>query len=278
VPVSGRADVGNAHAAAKRAASSPWVGRIARLGVAARGALYLLVGLLAIAVPLGLRNRTPDREGALRVLSQQPFGKVLLALIALGLAGYAVWRFSQGFLGRKQEGGGKPGIAKRVGYIGLGFFYAFTAGIATALVLGVWRASSNEKEETATVFDLPLGRYAVGAVGVGLLVAGLVNLYRSLTAKFREYLREYEVGKKARDWVIAVGVAGHLARAAVFALVGTFVLKAAIEYDAREAIGLDGALAKLAHQPYGPILLGLVAAGLLAYALFCFVMARYAEL
>lgn len=272
------AEVAHAEETAKRAARGPWVGRIGRLGHAARGALYLIVGLLAIAVPLGIRNRTPDREGALRVVADQPFGRFLLALVAFGLAGYAVWRFSQGVFGRRQEGGGKPGIAKRIGYVALGVFYAFTAGIALVLVLGVGRPEGNEKEETAWLFDLPLGRYAVGAVGLGLLIAGLVNLYRSLTAKFREYLREYELGKTARDWMISVGVVGHLARAVVFALIGAFVLKAAVEYEAREAVGLDGALAKLAQQPYGHVLLGVVAAGLLAYAAFCFVMARYSDI
>lgn len=276
--MSGRADLANAGGAARRAARSSWVGWIGRLGHAARGTLYAIVGLLAIAVPLGMRNRTPDREGAFRVVAEQPFGKVLLALLAFGLAGYALWRLSQGLFARKQEGGGKPGIARRVGYVALGAFYGFTAGLAFVLVIGAGRPSSNEKQETANVFELPLGRYVVGLVGAGLLVAGLVNLYRSVTAKFREYLREQEVGRKAKDWVIAIGIAGHLARAAVFALVGTFVLKAAIEYDASEAIGLDGALAKLAHQPYGLVLLGVVAAGLLAYAVFCFVMARYAEM
>jgi hypothetical protein len=269
---------GHVEAAAKRTARGPWVGRVGQLGYAARGILYAILGLLAIAVPLGLRNRTPGREGAFRILEDQPYGEFLLGLLAFGLAGYAVWRFSQGLFGRRQEGGGKPGIALRVGYVALGAFYAFIAGLALFFVLGVARLGGNEKEETADVFQLPLGRYAVGLVGVGLVVAGLVNLYRSLTGKFREYLREHELGKKATEWMIAVGVAGHLARAVVFSLIGGFVLKAAVEYDPREAVGLDGALATLARQPYGGVLLGVVAAGMLAYALFCFVMARYADM
>src|SRR5687768_1798063 len=141
--MSGGAELAQAGRTANRAARSSWVGWIGRLGHVARGMLYLLVGLLAIAVPLGMRNRTPDREGAFRVLAEQPFGKVLLALMALGLAGYAAWRFSQGLFGRKREGGGKPGIARRIGYVALGVFYAFTAGVAVVLVLGVAQPRSN---------------------------------------------------------------------------------------------------------------------------------------
>jgi hypothetical protein len=270
-------EVAEAKRGAERAARSSTVGYIGRVGHAARGLLYAILGLLAIAVPLGFRNRTPDREGAFRVVAEQPLGEVLLFLLALGLAGYAIWRLSQGFFAREQESGGRPSALKRVGYIALGLFYAFTAGLAVVLALGLAKPKGNEKEETAMLLDWPLGRYAVALVGLGLIVAGLVNLYRSLSTKFREYLREHELSKTARDWMIAVGVAGHLARAVVFALVGVFVLRAAIQYDATEAVGLDGALAKLAHQPYGGALLGAVALGLLAYSAFCFIQARYGD-
>jgi hypothetical protein len=275
--MTGRADWAQIETATKGAARGPGVGLVARLGHAARGVLYAILGLLALAVPLGLRNQTPDKEGAFRVLAHQPLGEFLLALLALGLAGYAVWRLSQGVFARRKEGGGKPGNLKRIGYVALGLFYAFTAGVALVLAFGIAKPDGNEREETARLLDWPLGRYAVALVGAGFLLAGLVNLYRSATGKFRKYLREHELGKKARGWMIAIGVAGHLARAAVFSLVGAFVLRAAIEYDAREAVGLDGALAKLAHQPHGPVLLGVVAAGLLAYAVFCFIQARVGD-
>ena len=262
---------------AKQAAQSPWVGVIGRIGHAARGVLFAVVGLLALEVAFGARRRTPDRQGAFRAIADQPLGELLLALLAFGLVGFAVWRLSQGVLGRHEQGGGKPGAAKRVGYAALGVFYLASAALAFALVIGSGTSQGSEKEETARVLEWPLGRYAVGAVGAGFLVAGIANLYRSLTRKFRKYLQEEELGKKAREWAIAVGVAGHAARAVVFSLVGIFLLRAAIQYDPKEAIGLDGALAKVAHQPYGAVLLGVVAAGLLAYATFCLLQARYGD-
>lgn len=262
---------------AREVARGPAVGIVGRIGHAARGTLYAIVGFLAVLVAVGERSRAPDREGALRVVANQPAGELLLVLLGLGLLGFAIWRLAQGLFAREGDDGTRPGLPKRVGYTALGLFYGFTAGVAFVLAFHLGAPSGNEQQETAGAFDLPLGRYAVGLVGVGLIVAGVVNVYRSLTQKFRKYLREHELGKTARDWAIALGVVGHLARAAVFSLVGTFVLKAAVEYDASEAVGLDGALAKLAQQPLGPVLLGAVAAGLLAFAAFCFVQALHGE-
>jgi hypothetical protein len=100
-------------------------------------------------------------------------------------------------------------------------------------------------------------------------------MYRALSQRFRKDLKEQQMKGAERRWYTGIGVVGHAARGVVFALVGFFIVKAAWGYDPDEAIGLDGALAKLAHAEYGSLLLGGVAAGLLAYALFCFVQARY---
>jgi uncharacterized protein DUF1206 len=261
----------------KHAAKSPWVEWAGRLGLVAKGALYAIVALLALALPLELGGKTSDRQGALRTVAEQPQGEVLLIALGLGFAGYALWRFVQAFLDRDDEGSGLKGLAKRAGYLGRGLIYAASSFVAFALVIGIGSAGGNEKKETAKVLDLPLGRWIVGAVGLGFLAAGAYNLYRSLTEKFRKDLREHEMSSDVRSWAIAVGVFGHAARGVVFGLIGVFLVRAAIQYDPDEAIGLDGALQKLAAQPYGEWLLGLVAAGLLAYALFCLVQARYRE-
>jgi len=264
-------------AEAKQAAKGPWVEWAGRLGLVAKGAIYAIVGVLAIAVPLNLGGKASDRQGALRTVAEQPYGEVLLIALAIGFAGYAIWRFVQTFLDRDDEGSGLKALAKRAGYFGRGLIYAASCFIAVALVVGAGAGGGDERRETAKVLDWPLGRWIVGAVGLGFLAAGVYNLYRSLTEKFRKDLREHEMGSDVRTWAIAVGVFGHAARGLVFGLVGVFLLKAAIEYDAQEAIGLDGALRKLAQQTYGEWLLGLTAAGLIAYALFCFVQARYRE-
>ena len=262
---------------AEQAASSPWVGRAARAGHVAKGVLYAVVALLALQIPLGLGGKTTDRQGALRTIAEQPAGEAMLLVLAAGLIGYAGWRFVQAFLDRDDEGTGIKGLAKRGSYLARGLLYGAFALLALAVVIGWGSGGSSEKEDTARVFELPGGRWIVAAVGAGFLAAGLFNAYRSVTGKFRKHLREHMLGKAARGWTIVVGVLGHAARAVVFSLVGIFLLRAAWQYDPQEAIGLDGALRKVAQAPYGAVLLGFVAAGLLAYALFCFVQARWRE-
>jgi hypothetical protein len=258
-------------------AATRWVERAGRAGHVAKGVLYGLIGLIAIQVPFGLEEAPEDRQGALRMVAQQPFGELLLLALAAGLAGYAVWRVTQGILDTDDEGSDPKGLAKRAGSVGRGLIYGFAAVSAFALVAGVGSSGGNEQKETATVFDLPLGRWLVAAVGLGLIGAGGYNLYRSLTKSFREHLREHELSPKVRGWVIALGVVGHAARGVVFGLVGIFLVLAAWEYDPSEAKGVDGALLTLAEAPYGPALLFGVGAGLLAYGAFCLVQARYRE-
>ena len=258
-------------------AAPRWVERAGRAGYVAKGVLYGVIGLIAVQVPVGLEEEPEDRHGALRMVGQQPFGEVLLLALAAGLAGYALWRLAQGLFDTDDEGTGPMALAKRAGSVGRALIYGFAAFSAFALVAGLGSSGGNEQEETATVFDLPLGRFIVAAVGLGLLGAGAYNGYRSLTKDFRKHLREHELSPKVRGWVIAVGIVGHAARAVVFGLVGIFLLRAAWEHDPGEAKGLDGALLKLAEAPYGPALLFGVGTGLLAYGAYCLVQARYRE-
>jgi hypothetical protein len=262
---------------AEQLANSPWVERLGRAGLVAKGVLYGIVGVLALAIPLNLGGKATDRHGALRTVAAQPLGEVLLLALGIGFGSYAVWRFVQAFLDRDHEGKGLKGLAKRASYLARGLLYAGSTFVAFALVGGLGSGGSDEQEETAKVLDLPLGRWIVLTVGLGFLAAGAYNVYRSVTGKFRKHLREHEMGDTEHGWTIAVGVAGHAARAIVFGLVGAFLVKAAVEYEPDEAIGIDGALRKLAQQPYGEVLLGAVAAGLIAYGVYCLVQARYRE-
>lgn len=264
-----------ATASVRRAADGRLVEAAGRAGLAAKGGIYLIVGFLALQLPLGLGGRPEDRQGALQALAGKPLGTATLVALAAGFAGYAVWRLAQGLFDRDREGRDAKGLAKRAGHVGKGLLYAGSAFVAVAILVGARRGGdSSEREETAQILGLPFGRWLVAAAGVAFLGAGAFNLYRSLTRKFRKHLREHELGPSVRAWAVGFGVVGHAARAVVFGLIGVFLLKAAVKFDPDEAVGLDGALLKLAQQPYGRFLLGAVAAGLLAYGLFCFVQAR----
>ena len=128
------------------------------------------------------------------------------------------------------------------------------------------------------MFDWPAGRWIVLAVAIGFVADGLYNVYRGWSKKFRERLNEHEMHGTVRTWAIRSGVVGHVARGVVFAMIGVFLGKAALEYDPQEAVGIDGALLKLVEAPMGKVLLGIVAAGLIAYAVYCLVEARYREI
>ena len=256
-----------------------WVERAGRVGLVAKGVSYALIGILAIQIPLGQGGQATDRQGALRQVASESWGPAALIALAVGFACYAVWRVIEAVVDRQHEGKDPKGLAKRARSLGLGVLYAASAAVALALVRsgssGAGGSGGDEKQETARVLDWPAGRWIVLAVGLGFLADGLYNVYRGVTTKFRERLKTGEMSPPVERAAVASGVVGHLARGVVFSLVGVFLAKAAIEYDPSEAVGIDGALLKLAQHDQGPLLLGLVAAGLVAYALYCLVEARY---
>lgn len=255
-----------------------WVELAGRIGLVAKGASYALIGILALQLVLGRGGKTTDRQGVLRQLATESWGPFALAALAVGFAGYALWRFYDAAFDRQGDGTDAEGLAKRAKSFGVAAVYVASTVAAVSLLTS--RSSSaggggNEKQETARVLDWPGGRWIVLAVALGFVGAGLYNVYRGATRKFRERLERSRMRGQVERWAVATGVAGHLARGVVFGLVGVFLAKAALDYDPNKAVGVDGALAKLVHQPSGPLLLGVVAAGLVAYALYCLVEARY---
>jgi Domain of Unknown Function (DUF1206) len=274
------ATVGDVKHEVREAADNPWAERLARFGHVARGVTYCLVAVLALEVAFGVGGKIADRKGALQTLADDAWGRALLVALAVGLAGYALWRFTQALLGEKLESGEDVSIWKRIGNVGKGLLYAALSIICATLVFQADEPGGGNREEdraTGWILEQPAGRWIVAGIGLGVLGAGLFNLYRALTQQFKDDLKQEQMGGTERKWYTAIGVVGHLARAAVFLLAGLFLLKAAYEFDPSEAIGLDGALAKVARAEYGTVLLVAVASGLFAYGLFSMVQARYRE-
>lgn len=259
-------------ARAKAESGSGWYAALARTGLVAKGVSFGIVGVLAIKLALGDGGKATSREGALQSLAHHSFGKVLLILLAVGFGAYALWRFVQAFA--EGEWG------KGVGYVGRGLIYAGLTFSTIKIVVGAGAGGSqNQKahKTAATILGWPAGTWIVGFAGAAIIGAGLWNLYRGLSRKFEDKWRLQGMSHTARKWGGRAGAVGHVARAVVFTLIGIFVVKAALDYNPRDAIGIDGALQKLAHASYGPYLLGLTAAGLLCYGLYCLVDARYRD-
>ena len=250
---------------------------LARAGFVARGLIYGIIGILAIKLVVGAGGKTTNQEGALATVARQPFGKVLLILVAIGLGGYALWRLLRGFLGHGPED--SDTTFERVAAFASGIVYAGLSVVAVKILLGSGDGSSGNTPKTAAgVFGWPAGTWLVGIAGAVLIGVGLFQGYRGISKDFLKDSKTEEMSPRVRKWIEWIGTFGHLARMVVFGLVGVFLIKAAIDYNPNQAVGLDGALAKLANASYGPFLLGIVAAGLIAFGIYSLSDACYRRL
>ncbi len=270
-------NVGNQIEAGTRA-SSPGIELLGRFGYAAKGAVYILIGILAVQAATGQGGQTTDQTGALTRVAELPFGKVLLGLLVVGLLGYALWRFVQAAMDTEHKGTDMKGMFARSMYVGIGIIYVGTALTALQLLMvNSGGAGSSEKTQgwTAWLMSQPFGIWLVGLVGVAIIANGIVQLYKAWKSSFTEDLHLTDVGAQHADLVTKIGRAGYSARGVAFMMIGGFLVGAAMHSNPSEAQGLDGILATLAAQPFGPYLLGAVAVGLAAYGVFALVEARY---
>jgi hypothetical protein len=278
--VAGRSGIGGAIGGGARRGEHAVVRRdefawLARAGLAARGLIYGVIGLLAIEVATGSGGKDTNQQGAMQTVAQQSFGKVLLIALAVGLAGYALWRLVVAAVGHGQRE--TYSAFDRVSAGASGFVYAALCVTAVKILTGASKGSNSKapKSATAGVLGWTGGQELVAIAGIVLICVGLYQGYKGLAKKFLEEADTGRMGSGVERTYTAAGVFGHVARAVVFLLVGYGLVAAAIDYEPRKAIGLDGALNELARNSYGPVLLGLVAAGLIGFGLFSLADARY---
>jgi len=256
----------------------PWVRTLARLGYATKGVVYTIIGVIAALAALRGNGETADSHGALEEIVRRPYGHVLLIIVAVGLAGYALWRLTQAVLDTEDKGTEWKGLAVRAGYACIGFVYFGLGYSAVSLVLGGDAGDgSDEKSKhwTATFMSLPFGRLLVGLGGLGFIGFGLWQCYKAYKTKFRKKLKHAEMGEHTSRFITRAGQFGLASRGVVFGVVGVFLIQAALRARAHEARGLSGALRALEEQPAGPWVLGVVALGLVAYGFLMFALALY---
>ena len=253
-----------------------WLGR---LGIASMGVSFGIVAVLALGLALGIGGgKATDRQGALHAVGEHLLGKFLLILLAIGFAGYAIWRLAQAIFNRDDEDDDAKGWGKRLSALGKAAIYIALFSETLGILFGLNEGGGNEERGIAAwLLRQPAGKWVVAAIGAAVVGAGLWNLYRSFTGQFRKHLKEHEMKGVEEAWAIPLAVVGYAARGVVFCLIGLFVLHAAWETKPKDAIGLDGALRTIVNADYGPFLLGVVAVGLLAYGVYCLVQARYRE-
>jgi Domain of Unknown Function (DUF1206) len=255
--------------------ASPWVERLARLGYVAKGVVYAVIGFLALREALGAGGQTIDPTGAMQSIGTQPFGGIMLALLALGLACYALWKVVQGITDADGKGSDAHGIVRRVAYVGSGVIHGTLAYTAAQSILGAEDSSEDAAAASAMAFQPPLGQILVGLVGLAVIGVGLYQLYAAYEAKFRSELKLERMGEGEEGWVIYAGRIGTASRALAIGVAGAFLVLAAYQSDPSETRGLGAALETVQHQPLGSYMLGTIAAGLLIYGAFMFAIARY---
>jgi hypothetical protein len=261
---------------AEQASNSRAMAALARFGLTVRGVIYLIIGWLAVQIALGHHSEEANQRGALAEVARQPFGKALLWILGLGFAAYALRRLSEAAFGTAADG---KQTGPRLKSLVRGIIYASLA-VTTFRFIGGSSGQSQSGQQvsaTAKVMKHTGGRWLVGLIGVIVIVVGVAMIIDGIKHKFEKDLRMTELHGTTRTVVVRLGMIGTIARGAVFAVAGLLVLEAAIKYEPDKSSGLDGALRTLAHQAYGPWLLGALALGLVAFGVYGLAAARYAK-
>lgn len=255
-----------------RAEALKWTDRAARIGFLAKGVVYAIVGGYALKLALGEGGAYLDKEGVAAKVEMQPYGRFLLGALGAGLLCYAGWRLVQAIVDPRGEDHGAKQIAKRIGWAGSGLIHGLLALTVFQTLTG---ADDNRQSWLATALAQPGGRWVFVLGGVGVIGVGLFQLWRAYRASFAKKLEKTEMSADERKWAVRIGRLGLVSRGVVFPIIGWFFVQAGRHADAREAKGTGAALREIAAAPAGSMLLPIVATGLLAYALFMAVNARY---
>jgi Domain of Unknown Function (DUF1206) len=243
-----------------------------RFGMVVYGVVHLIVAWLAIQLALGNHGKQASQKGAMQTLAQQSAGTLLLWLVAIGMFALVLWRVIETFVGHQEYDGGKR-WRKRATSAFKAIVYGYIG--VTALKYAVGAGSGKSTHYTEKLMNQTYGRWIVGAIGVAILGYGLAYARRGWTEKFMENLdARGTIGDTgaAYRWV---GKVGYIAKGVAFCVIGGLFVAAAYTHEAKKSGGLDDALHKVLQQPFGPVLLILVAAGIACYGLFCFARARH---
>lgn len=256
-----------------------WIERLARFGYAAKGVVYMLVGLLAFQAAFNWGGRIAGSKGAFRTIAAQPFGKFLLFLVGVGLLGYVVWRFVEAFRDPEHNDSGLGAFGRRASYFISGLIYASLALFALRIVFSAGASSgsgaSSSQQGVAKLLAQPFGQWLVGVVGVAIVAYGFYCFYKAYSTKFRRKLKLAQMSFKEEKWSTRIARFGLTAKGVVSVIIGYFFIQAARASDPSQAQTTEGALQTLQQQPYGAWLMGIVALGLTAYGIHLEVQARY---
>jgi hypothetical protein len=258
--------------------SSPkWISGVAKFGLAAKGVVYCLSGLIALMAALHLGGNSTEDAGAKGVFSfieDKPFGKWMVLVVAIGLASFSLWRFIQTFKDTEHKGSDKKGLAKRLAYLVSALAYAALSIYAFNAFAGNGGKGDGKEGWIAELLSKPFGQWIVGIIAAIMIGTGIYQIYRAASGNYKKYVREALHNDKM-NWISTVGVAGYAARGIVWLIVGWLFIKAALHSNPKEAGSNEDAFKWLQDSSYGTILLAIISAGLICYGIFMLLRARY---
>ncbi len=261
-------DSHDVHRAARQVGDSGPVEYGARVGLAASGVLHLVIAWIALLIAWGRGGGTADQSGAFGQLAAQPGGSAILWVATIGFALLALWQLSESLTGAhgREAADRAKAVGKGVMYLALGWTgYRFASGGSTS-------SRAQTQDFTATLLAHTGGRFLVAIFGVAVIWVGGYHVYKGWTKAFVRDLRGQPGG-----WALTAGRAGYVAKGLALAVVGLLFLIGAWHRSSAAATGLDGALRTLRRQPFGSILLTVVALGIACYGIYSFARARYAK-
>lgn len=256
--------------------AATWLVRFGRLGYAAKGIVYVVVGFLATLAATGNGGSTTDSKGALRAIGDAPFGRITLVVVAVGLLGYAAWRLVSAATDAEGRGDQASSIAVRVADAIRGLGYG-SLGFWTLKLLTQDRVTNGNETRAATsrIMELPGGRLIVIAAGLAFVGYAFYQVYKAMSGKFLKRLDLSSAGASASTWIERLGKFGIVARAAVMGMIGVLIARAGWTYDPSKAGGVSKSLYAIASQTNGQLIFAAVALGLIAFGLFQIVTAHY---
>ena len=263
-------------ARARHVAANPWLGRLVRFGLVVRGIIYIVPGLLALKLALGLRGQATTQSGSIDIIGRQPFGGALLIAVAVGLAGYSIWGVVRAAFDPLRRGHSPAGLAQRFGYAMSAIAFAGLFIATLRFLTGAVSHVAPAEDWAAAFLRQPLGAAFVGIVGLcWIFGSGLPQIVQGWRAKFVRDLALERLSARERRWAVRLGRVGLIARGGVFTVIGGLLVAAALHRNPAGAGGLDGALLELGRRSFGRLFLGAAGAGLMVFGAYSVMCARW---
>jgi hypothetical protein len=264
----------------KRAAANPGLELLERLGYVVRGALYAVMGLLALRIAMSKPDgQAVDLTGSVVYLIGNPFGKFVLLVIIVGLAAYSIWGLIRAIFDPLHRGSDPSGLIERLGFVSSAVSYGLIVVFGLKILMGSGGTSTDSTQKTiSSILEHPEGGWLTVLIGVVAIGIGLGQWVEAYRAVFKRDLKGAEMSDAQRKVIVALGRFGMFARGVVFLIIGWFIVQAGLRHDPGQVQGFGGAFMFLLAQPFGHLVLGVVALGFIALGLHSLASARWIRL